>query len=190
MNLRAQSYVCPRPHSGRCLRSTCPARLAARVAPSTPHVSMSSHWSTLSDAPSVPSPAVCSVVSDCTNTTYNTQASTAQDGRNEGFVGASRHHHGSVRGALSEGQQVESSTGATGNQGGSVLEHLVKSDKPYRIRAITRDAKKPAAQKLRDVGAETVEGDLADRASLEKAIEGSDIIFVHQSSVSCRRRQC
>lgn len=71
--------------------------------------------------------------------------------------------------------------GATGNQGGSVFDHLAASDKPYRLRAITRDPTKPNAEELRKKGGEVVAGDLDDKASIEKAFAGADIVFVRAS---------
>ncbi|KAF7320831.1 NmrA domain-containing protein [Mycena chlorophos] len=47
--------------------------------------------------------------------------------------------------------------GATGAQGGSVVDALAESDKAYRIRAFTRDATKPAAEALKGKGAEVVQ---------------------------------
>ncbi|KAJ7686597.1 NAD(P)-binding protein [Mycena olivaceomarginata] len=46
--------------------------------------------------------------------------------------------------------------GSTGNQGGSIVQALAESDRPYRIRGLTRDVTKPAAQKLANQGVETV----------------------------------
>ncbi|KAJ7788928.1 NAD(P)-binding protein [Mycena olivaceomarginata] len=42
--------------------------------------------------------------------------------------------------------------GATGVQGGSVINALSESDKPYRIRGFTRDVAKPAAEALKKTG--------------------------------------
>jgi uncharacterized protein YbjT (DUF2867 family) len=49
--------------------------------------------------------------------------------------------------------------GATGNQGGSVIKTVLEHpslSKTYRIRAITRDASKPAAVALKEQGVEVV----------------------------------
>ena len=49
--------------------------------------------------------------------------------------------------------------GATGSQGGSVVKALLKDPKTaalYKVRAITRDATKPAAIALTSLGAEVV----------------------------------
>lgn len=47
--------------------------------------------------------------------------------------------------------------GATGNQGGSVIKHLLADpalSKSFKIRGITRDVSKPAAQALSKQGVE------------------------------------
>jgi hypothetical protein len=49
--------------------------------------------------------------------------------------------------------------GATGNQGGSVIKHILEDhslSKEYKIRAITRDTTKKSAQDLADQGVEIV----------------------------------
>ena len=61
--------------------------------------------------------------------------------------------------------------GATGAQGGSVARNLL-SRGVFNVRAITRKTDSPAAQALRDLGAEIVQGDLDDPASLRAALEG------------------
>lgn len=43
-------------------------------------------------------------------------------------------------------------TGATGNQGGAAVRHLLKDG--WKVRALTRDSSKPAADELRKLGAE------------------------------------
>ena len=50
--------------------------------------------------------------------------------------------------------------GATGNQGGSVIKHLLADpqlSKQFEIRAVTRDPAKPAAQALAKQGVSLVE---------------------------------
>jgi uncharacterized protein YbjT (DUF2867 family) len=60
-------------------------------------------------------------------------------------------------------------TGATGNQGGAVLRHLMPHG--WRLRALTRDPSKPAAKELERMGVEVVEGDFSDPESLKRAME-------------------
>lgn len=66
-------------------------------------------------------------------------------------------------------------TGATGTQGGAVADALLRRD--AEIHALTRDPSQPAAERLERAGARTVEGDLADPASLEAALEPVDAVF-------------
>lgn len=61
--------------------------------------------------------------------------------------------------------------GATGAQGGSVARALL-SRGAFKVRAITRKPDSPAANALRDLGAEIVQGDLDDPASLAAALQG------------------
>ena len=46
--------------------------------------------------------------------------------------------------------------GGTGQQGSSVISHLLASDKPYNLVTITRDASKPAAEALKSKGVEVL----------------------------------
>ncbi|GAA6021946.1 hypothetical protein JCM10207_002613 [Rhodosporidiobolus poonsookiae] len=67
--------------------------------------------------------------------------------------------------------------GATGAQGGSVVQHLLESDKPYRLRAVTRDAAKSAAKKLAEEGCEVVQADVGNEADLGRVFEGVEVVF-------------
>jgi len=62
-------------------------------------------------------------------------------------------------------------TGATGHQSGAAVRHL-RAD-GWHVRALVRDAEKPAARALADAGVELVVGDLTDRASLDAAVAGA-----------------
>lgn len=66
--------------------------------------------------------------------------------------------------------------GATGAQGGSVARALLARG-VFAVRAITRKTDSPAAQALRDLGAEIVQGDLDDPASLAAALDGVYGVF-------------
>jgi uncharacterized protein YbjT (DUF2867 family) len=70
-------------------------------------------------------------------------------------------------------------TGATGRQGGAALRHLLQ--RGFRVRALTRDPEKPAAQALRAKGAEVVKGNLNDPASLGQAMAGVYGVFSVQN---------
>jgi uncharacterized protein YbjT (DUF2867 family) len=61
-------------------------------------------------------------------------------------------------------------TGATGQQGGATARHLLA--KGWPVRALSRYPDQPAAQALRLAGAEVVQGDIDNRASLEAATHG------------------
>ncbi|MEA2462544.1 MAG: hypothetical protein QOJ98_291, partial [Acidobacteriota bacterium] len=66
--------------------------------------------------------------------------------------------------------------GATGAQGGSVARNLLARGR-FDVRALTRNANSPAAQELRALGAEIVQGDLDDPASIRVAVEGCYGVF-------------
>ncbi|CAN5272457.1 NmrA/HSCARG family protein [soil metagenome] len=66
-------------------------------------------------------------------------------------------------------------SGATGQQGGALARQLL--DRGFPVRALTRDGNTPAAKELAGLGAEIVEGDLEDRSSLERALEGAYGVF-------------
>lgn len=61
-------------------------------------------------------------------------------------------------------------SGATGQQGGAVVRHLLKSG--FAVRALTRNVDQTSAHKLADAGAEVLAGDLDDRLSLDHALRG------------------
>ena len=70
-------------------------------------------------------------------------------------------------------------TGATGQQGGATARHLLAQG--WRVRALVRDPNKPAAQELAAKGAELAQGDLDDRASLDRALSGAYGVFSVQT---------
>jgi uncharacterized protein YbjT (DUF2867 family) len=70
--------------------------------------------------------------------------------------------------------------GATGSQGGAVLRHL--REKGFTVRAFTRDPAKAAARTLVGPGIEVVRGDLDDRASVRRALDGVQGVYSVQSS--------
>jgi uncharacterized protein YbjT (DUF2867 family) len=81
-----------------------------------------------------------------------------------------------------QGEKMENSnqtilvTGATGNQGGVVARHLLQRVN-FKVRALVRDPNKPAAQSLKQAGAELVIGDFNDSASLNRALQGVYGVF-------------
>jgi uncharacterized protein YbjT (DUF2867 family) len=67
--------------------------------------------------------------------------------------------------------------GATGNQGGAVVDHLLASGHDFDVRGLTRNAGSDAARALDDRGVTVVEGDLYDRDALREAVDGVDAVF-------------
>lgn len=70
-------------------------------------------------------------------------------------------------------------TGATGQQGGAVARKLLADG--WKVRALTRDLNKPAAQDLASAGAELVAGDMDSRSELEAAFRGVYGVFSVQN---------
>ncbi|MFC8080942.1 NmrA/HSCARG family protein [Streptomyces sp. NPDC057307] len=71
-------------------------------------------------------------------------------------------------------------TGATGVQGGSATRKLLADG--WRVRAITRNTGRPAAQALAALGVEVVKADLDDTASLAEAARGAYGVFSVQAA--------
>ena len=74
--------------------------------------------------------------------------------------------------------------GATGTQGGSVINALAESDRAYRLRGLTRDRTKAAAAQLAARGVEMVQVDLVvpNEGRVRAAFDGADIAFVRTIS--------
>ncbi len=70
-------------------------------------------------------------------------------------------------------------TGATGQQGGAVARKLLADG--WKVRALTRDVNKPAAQELKSLGAELIPGDMDNRAELDEAFRGVYGVFSVQN---------
>lgn len=71
-------------------------------------------------------------------------------------------------------------TGATGHQGGAAMRHL--HAKGFTVRALTRDPSGDKARRLVGHGTEVVGGDLDDKASIARALEGVYGVFSVQVS--------
>ncbi|KAJ5805264.1 hypothetical protein N7474_011151 [Penicillium riverlandense] len=71
--------------------------------------------------------------------------------------------------------------GATGNQGGSVVDRVINDPvlaNEYRVRAVTRNTSSPAAQALQQTGkVDVVQGDAEDALSLKRVLKGSHTVF-------------
>ena len=76
-------------------------------------------------------------------------------------------------------ERIIAVTGATGQQGGAVARKLLTDG--WKVRALTRDVDKPAAQELASLGAELVPGDMDNRAELDLALKGAYGVFSVQN---------
>jgi uncharacterized protein YbjT (DUF2867 family) len=70
-------------------------------------------------------------------------------------------------------------TGVTGLQGGAVARRLLEDG--WQVRGLTRNAASKQARALRALGAEVVQGDMAEAASLRHAFEGAYGIYSVQN---------
>jgi uncharacterized protein YbjT (DUF2867 family) len=69
--------------------------------------------------------------------------------------------------------------GGTGSQGGGLVRTILDDpSKAFRVRVLTRSAQSATARELAAAGAEVVEADLEDGASVRRAFEGADGAFV------------
>ncbi|MDS0259984.1 NmrA/HSCARG family protein [Haloarcula sp. S1CR25-12] len=68
-------------------------------------------------------------------------------------------------------------TGATGTQGGAVVDHLLASDRPWAVRGLTRDATSEAARALDERGVTVVEGDMTDAERMETLLADVDAVY-------------
>ena len=70
--------------------------------------------------------------------------------------------------------------GATGQQGGSLVDYIIRDSelsKQFKVRAVTRDTSKPAAEALQQKGVEVVQGDADDKESLKHAMKDAHTVF-------------
>ncbi|KAJ5481547.1 NmrA family protein [Penicillium sp. IBT 31633x] len=81
--------------------------------------------------------------------------------------------------------------GATGNQGGSVIDYVLNDpvlSRQYKIRAITRDPSKPAAQALLSTGKiDVVQGDADHADTLTQALAGAHTVFALTTTIYDKR---
>ncbi|KAL7796750.1 hypothetical protein V8C37DRAFT_327260 [Trichoderma ceciliae] len=71
--------------------------------------------------------------------------------------------------------------GATGNQGGSVVEAVLADpalSQEFKIRGVTRDVNKPGAKKLASRGVELVVADMSSAQSVAPAVQGAHTVFL------------
>lgn len=81
---------------------------------------------------------------------------------------------------MKTGEDLILITGATGQQGGAVARELLS--RGHKVRAMTRNPGSDKAKALADLGAEVVQGDLDDAASLERAVTGAWGAFAVQNT--------
>ena len=75
--------------------------------------------------------------------------------------------------------QIIAVVGATGLQGGAVTRRLLQDHWP--VRALTRSPEGKKARAIAQLGAEVVQADLSDPASLERAFDGVHGVFSVQN---------
>jgi len=68
-------------------------------------------------------------------------------------------------------------TGATGNQGGAVVDHLRDAGTDFDVRGLTRDADGERARELAGRGVTMVEGDLDEPESFRSHVADADRVF-------------
>jgi uncharacterized protein YbjT (DUF2867 family) len=85
----------------------------------------------------------------------------------------------SLKGNTVTDKKIIAVVGATGTQGGGLARAILDDpDGPFALRAITRDAGSPKAKEFAARGAEVVEADLDDGASVRLAFDGAYGAFV------------
>lgn len=67
--------------------------------------------------------------------------------------------------------------GITGNQGGSVADHLLRSGK-YRLRGITRNLESSKATSLKEKGVDLVKADIGNKDQVLAAFKDADAVFL------------
>ncbi|KAF9697517.1 hypothetical protein EKO04_004379 [Ascochyta lentis] len=83
---------------------------------------------------------------------------------------------GALQGPPVRGPKIIAVTGATGSQGGGVV-NIMKNVPGWKVKALTRNTTSNAAKKLAEEGIEVVMADFDDESSLRQAFEGVHAIF-------------
>lgn len=78
--------------------------------------------------------------------------------------------------------------GATGTQGGAVVDALVTAPAEWRVRALTRNPASAPATALAARGVEVVRADMADAESLRPALQGAYGVFSVQNTRTAGRK--
>jgi NAD(P)-dependent dehydrogenase (short-subunit alcohol dehydrogenase family) len=96
---------------------------------------------------------------------------------------------GVLHGPPTRGPKIIAVTGATGSQGGGVV-NIVKKVSGWKVRAVTRDPSSDAAKKLAEEGIEVVQANFDNENSLHKAFEvrvgtGTTIDISNSLAIGC-----
>lgn len=78
----------------------------------------------------------------------------------------------------SDGPRTVVVFGSTGLLGGAIARRLLQEPFLYKVRCVTRRSSGEKARELAEHGAVIVNADLGETKSLEKALEGADIMFL------------
>ena len=70
--------------------------------------------------------------------------------------------------------------GATGNQGVSVIEHVLRRHPDISIRGLTGNLSSTASQNLKEKGVEMVTADVNDESSLVRAFQVRKCLMMHE----------
>jgi uncharacterized protein YbjT (DUF2867 family) len=68
--------------------------------------------------------------------------------------------------------------GATGNQGGAAVDHLLAADREFAVRGLTRAQDSEAARTLAERGVDVRRGDLNDKGTLRSAVDGVNAVVI------------
>lgn len=68
--------------------------------------------------------------------------------------------------------------GATGNQGGTVVNHLLGADEEFNVRGLTRRPDTEPARALAKRGVDVKRGDLNEKQTLRSAVNGADAVVI------------
>lgn len=90
---------------------------------------------------------------------------------------------GALQGPPSRGPKIIAVTGATGSQGGGVI-NVMKNVPGWKVKALTRSPTSDAAKKLAEEGIEVVQADFNDERSLRGAFEVSACILHEKYQVT------
>lgn len=79
--------------------------------------------------------------------------------------------------------------GATGQQGGSVVDALLAAEREYTVRGLTRNRTTREARTLRDRGVDVFEGNMTDREAMDRAVTDVDAVFGVTAGAGAAQRE-